>query len=325
MKSRVAVVAPGETPTLYPRGREPQNHTAFREAERMCKKKDLDLTKLVDTRHLQTDERVKHCHDGLYTVEGTGFFVAPGWLSVEEQVDLITQSLCHFTTCGLTNLDAHYHVPKEGLWSFLKEEKMLRIERKPTDDDSSSTRNQPLVLELNQRQEQMDFMRKFRWVSLGLQYNWSTKDYFAHSVPMPERIALLSSQLCRRARLCDNFACEAGIVNFYQPGDTLTGHVDRSEPRMDVPLVSVSLGAPCVFLLGGATRDDPVLPLVLHSGDVVFLSGPSRAFYHGVPRILEDDFQSRELRNQCAKTEEQKLALEVLGKGRVNLNVRQVY
>lgn len=75
----------------------------------------------------------------------------------------------------------------------------------------------------------------------------------------------------------------ARIVNFYQPGDSLTGHVDRSEKRMDLPLVSMSFGASfsvlvssltatkgasCIFLLGGATREDSVLPILVRSGDV---------------------------------------------------------
>jgi alkylated DNA repair protein alkB family protein 1 len=118
--------------------------------------------------------------------------------------------------------------------------------------------------------------------------------------------------------LCDDFRAEAGIVNFYQPGDSLTGHVDRSEQNMDVPLVSFSLGASCIFLLGGKSREEEVLPILLHSGDCVFLNGNSRLYYHGVCRILDG---GSDLEGQ---TEKQKTALKILGNGRVNLNMRQV-
>ena len=44
---------------------------------------------------------------------------------------------------------------------------------------------------------------------------------------------------------------------------------------------TVSLGCDAVYLQGGATRDTPPTPLLLHSGDVVVMAGPTRACYHG--------------------------------------------
>jgi alkylated DNA repair protein alkB family protein 1 len=114
------------------------------------------------------------------------------------------------------------------------------------------------------------------------------------------------------------FKAEAGIVNFYQPGDSLTSHVDRSEKRMDVPLISVSVGASCAFVLGGETREEVPVAVVLHSGDALFLTGRARRCYHGVPVILEPSF------GLCGTSEEEKTALDILAKGRINLNMRQV-
>lgn len=110
-----------------------------------------------------------------------------------------------------------------------------------------------------------------------------------------------------------------GMVNFYQPGDRLGAHVDMSEKRMDCPLVSISLGASCVFLMGGETRDHPVTPLILHSGDVIFLTGGSRKCFHGVPTILDPPPIPL-----LPVNEEQQRALFVLGSGRINLNIRVV-
>jgi hypothetical protein len=50
----------------------------------------------------------------------------------------------------------------------------------------------------------------------------------------------------------------------------------------------MSLGCAAVFLMGGRSRQQQPIPLLLRSGDVVVLGGPARACYHGVPRVLDD-------------------------------------
>lgn len=78
-----------------------------------------------------------------------------------------------------------------------------------------------------------------------------------------------------------------GILNIYRGGDRLRGHVDDIEGQDGLPLVSISLGEPCIFLIGGKSRlDSPVTPICLRSGDVLILGGPGRLNYHGVPRLL---------------------------------------
>ena len=84
---------------------------------------------------------------------------------------------------------------------------------------------------------------------------------------------------------------QAAIVNVYRGEAKLRlpmgGHSDNMERTMARPVVSLSLGAPAVFLLGGATKDAPPTPLLLRSGDVLVLAGAARAAYHGVPRVFE--------------------------------------
>src|SRR5262249_4545522 len=135
----------------------------------------------------------------------------------------------------------------------------------------------------------------------------------------PSDLAAWSEAVSRAAGF-GPFRAEAGIVNFYQPGDTLTGHVDRSEKNMEAPLISLSLGAACIFLLGGPSRDDPVLPIHLQSGDILIMSGESRRFYHGVPRILPNSLPSSDVSMDL----DTRCALEILGDGRININIRQV-
>jgi len=48
------------------------------------------------------------------------------------------------------------------------------------------------------------------------------------------------------------------------------------------PIVSVSLGASCRFMLGGVKRNDPVRSHDLHDGDVMVWGGSARLVFHGV-------------------------------------------
>ena len=62
-------------------------------------------------------------------------------------------------------------------------------------------------------------------------------------------------------------------------------HVDQDEHEVRAPVVSVSLGDPATFRIGGTSRGGPTQSLKLFSGDVVVLAGEARACYHGVSKI----------------------------------------
>lgn len=51
-------------------------------------------------------------------------------------------------------------------------------------------------------------------------------------------------------------------------------------------LSSCSFGQSAVFLIGGETKSVHPHAILLRSGDIVIMSGPSRTFYHGVPKII---------------------------------------
>ena len=78
---------------------------------------------------------------------------------------------------------------------------------------------------------------------------------------------------------------EACLVNFYASSARMGLHVDADEQELRAPVVSVSLGASCLFRHGGTKRNDPTKSIRLESGDVVVIGGPSRLCYHGVDRI----------------------------------------
>lgn len=78
------------------------------------------------------------------------------------------------------------------------------------------------------------------------------------------------------------FTPDACLVNRYAPSTRMGLHRDRDEADFSHPIVSVSLGLPATFLLGGAKRSDPTQGLQLVHGDVLVWGGPERLVYHGV-------------------------------------------
>jgi alkylated DNA repair protein (DNA oxidative demethylase) len=99
------------------------------------------------------------------------------------------------------------------------------------------------------------------------------------------------------------------IMNYYTSAAKMGVHQDKDERpetiAAGIPIVSVSLGDGARFVIGGLSRRDPTTPLILRSGDVLVMGGPSRLRYHGVTRILPGT------------------APEGTGPGRFNLTFRQ--
>ena len=79
-----------------------------------------------------------------------------------------------------------------------------------------------------------------------------------------------------------NFVPDACLINAYAPGAKLSMHQDKHEKDLRAPIVSVSLGLPAVFVLGGLRRNDPTQRYRLVHGDVVVWGGPSRLAFHAV-------------------------------------------
>lgn len=99
---------------------------------------------------------------------------------------------------------------------------------------------------------------------------------------------------------------EACLVNYYGRDSRLGLHVDADEAAQDAPVLSVSLGDPALFRIGGPGRRDPTGSVWLESGDVMALTGPARHCHHGVDRIRF---------GECGL---------IAGGGRINLTLRRV-
>ena len=77
------------------------------------------------------------------------------------------------------------------------------------------------------------------------------------------------------------------LLNWYGERARMGMHrdADEGETAFAAPVVSVSLGDPARFRMGGTERGGPTRSTILNSGDVLVMSGPARLAYHGVDRV----------------------------------------
>ena len=78
------------------------------------------------------------------------------------------------------------------------------------------------------------------------------------------------------------------LVNYYGEAAKMGMHrdADEGEAGFAAPVVSISLGDPAVFRVGGLARKDVKQRVTLESGDVLVMGGAARLAYHGVDKIL---------------------------------------
>lgn len=163
--------------------------------------------------------------------------------------------------------------------------------------------------------------KKLRWVTLGGQYDWTAKVYPQERPPQfPEDITSLL-----RAAFPETEA-QAAILNVYSPGDTLSPHRDVSE-ECDTGLISVSFGCDGLFLISHDNGDGCEI-IRLRSGDAVYMNGPSRFAWHGVPKIISETCPDWLADWPCMDEEPNTLPYETwkgwMSGKRINLNVRQM-
>jgi alkylated DNA repair protein (DNA oxidative demethylase) len=149
-----------------------------------------------------------------------------------------------------------------------------------------------------------------RWGKMHLRMNclgrhWSARDYHYHATrvdadglpcaPIPDDL----QSLAQRALVATGYlephevrSFDVCVANLYarQDGGKLGDHVDNSEGAAALssgyPIVSLSIGAACVFRMGGLKRTDPYEKHTLESGDLVIFGRSMRLAYHGVSRLL---------------------------------------
>jgi DNA alkylation damage repair protein AlkB len=146
------------------------------------------------------------------------------------------------------------------------------------------------------------------WNGMTYRYETRRSDYDELAVPpLPPRFIEIAAGAARDAGF--EMHPDLCIMNYYTEAAKMGVHQDKDESPESIaagtPIVSVSLGDAARFVVGGLSRRDPTSPVVLRSGDVLVMGGPSRLRYHGVTRILPGT------------------APEGTGPGRFNLTFRQ--
>ena len=146
------------------------------------------------------------------------------------------------------------------------------------------------------------------WNGVTYKYEDRRSDFDGLPVPaIPSELAALATSAAADA----GFALRPDlcIMNYYAAGAKLGVHQDKDERpetiAAGIPIVSVSLGDAARFVVGGLSRKEPTNPMILRSGDVLVMGGPSRLRYHGVTGIQPGT------------------APEGTGPGRFNLTFRQ--
>ncbi|HTI02833.1 MAG TPA: DNA oxidative demethylase AlkB [Acidisoma sp.] len=98
---------------------------------------------------------------------------------------------------------------------------------------------------------------------------------------MPDAFRALARDTAAEAGFPD-FDPDTCLLNRYAPGAGMGLHRDGDERDFAAPIVSVSLGLPAVFLVGGLEKAERARPVPLQSGDVLVFGGPARLLFHGV-------------------------------------------
>lgn len=81
----------------------------------------------------------------------------------------------------------------------------------------------------------MKDINNFHHIILNQVYSETAKSEF------PMDLFKLSKTIINLLQFPDEFMAEAGIVNFYHPSSTLSGHTDHSEYNLSAPLLSIRL------------------------------------------------------------------------------------
>lgn len=174
--------------------------------------------------------------------------------------------------------------------------------------------------------------KKLRWLTLGSQYDWTTRSYPAESpTPFPPDIANLVTTL-----FDDAFKPESGVVLLYSPKDYMPVHRDVSE-ECQRGLASFSLGCDGLFIIArdkhtgeddaNEDREQEMVIIRVRSGDVVQMDDETRWSWHAMPKIMAGtcpEWLAQWPATNGGKKEYEKWKGFMQGK-RLNISCRQVW
>jgi DNA oxidative demethylase len=127
------------------------------------------------------------------------------------------------------------------------------------------------------------------WTSSQNGYSYLANDPLT-DIPWPEMPATFRA-LCSNAISAVGWrkmAPDACLINRYAEGAGMGLHCDQDERDHTQPIVSVSIGDSCKFMLGGLERSSPIRSIELNDGDVLVWGKSARLTYHGVRPLAKD-------------------------------------
>ena len=242
----------------------------------------------------------------MYGLNGfPGFFYAPGALSESLQMEIAYQAVSEYCESpNATNIDLF--PPKsseednkdESMWEIWKRDNIVARDASINDEATGLQQQQQSKQESSTSRKRHRSFKKLSWATLGYHYDWTARSYHEDAKsPMPKLLSDVSSIFARTCLCCLDdkpsnaksypFVASASIVNYYNIKSNMGGHRDDLELALDKPIVSLSVGLPAVFLIGGKTKDDsPVVPILIRPGDVMCMGGDCRLNFHAMARVL---------------------------------------
>jgi DNA alkylation damage repair protein AlkB len=248
-----------------------------------------------------------------------GVFLLPGFLSKKEQEEKVYNALTSWCeTPNRRNFDADGRSRIQGVItqsgttqsailpeSLLFNEYVSRLQKV----DKTVTADTTDVTSLS--------LHDLTWSTLGRHYDWTNRSYPPPPVdetlstpwysPLPLDIKVLVDGIVNVIRqdtlyihdesVTRPFIPQTVIVNYYSATPVsgskfpMGAHRDDLEKSLQSPVVSISLGCACIFLIEkandlGFESKLPPTALILRSGDALIMSGKSRLALHGVPIIF---------------------------------------
>lgn len=238
----------------------------------------------------------------IYGMSGfPGFVYCPRALSESVQTELAFEAVTkyceapHTTNIELlppktSEVENEAHQTMWHLW---------KAERANSDGNSSEPSTIATATTSPPTKKRYRSFHKLSWATTGYHYDWTKRAYHEGAKStMPESLNSIATLFARTALAIESksssldkeppqFTPSASIVNFYHQKSIMGGHRDDKEYALDKPVVSISLGLPAIFLLGGKTKDEtPVVPILVRPGDVMLLAGGTRLNIHGMARVL---------------------------------------
>lgn len=126
---------------------------------------------------------------------------------------------------------------------------------------------------------------RYGWTASAEGYAYKSIDPESHHATswpdMPSELLVLAQKVAGAVGW-QTFQPDACLINRYEVGASMGLHQDRDEYDLSQPIVSISLGASCQFIVGGEKRTSPTTSVALHNGDVLVWGGQSRLIFHGV-------------------------------------------